>query len=253
MKQLKGKTVFITGGLTGIGKACAIAAAMEGANVVIADIKSVALETTLKEIRAENSSAEFIECDVASMESVNAAIAFTMDKFKSLDVALNNAGVAGEAEPIHEISEENWNRVIRINLTGVFNCLKQELKIMLNYKKGVIINMASILGKVGFIGSAGYVAAKHGVIGLTKTAALEYAGYGIRVNAICPGFVDSQMLSKGGLDENETAMQKVIAMHPMNRLGKTSEIAMAFLFLASNESTFVTGASLDVDGGYLTQ
>jgi NAD(P)-dependent dehydrogenase (short-subunit alcohol dehydrogenase family) len=124
---------------------------------------------------------------------------------------------------------------------------------MVNYKKGVIINMASIVGKVGFIGSAGYVAAKHGVIGLTKTAALEYAGYGSRVNAICPGFVDTQMLSKGGLDENETAMQKVIAMHPMNRLGKTSEIAMAFLFLASNESTFVTGASLDVDGGYLTQ
>lgn len=253
MKRLKEKTVFITGGLTGIGKACAVAAASEGANVVVADIKSVALDMALKDIRAENETAEFIECDVAEMESVKDALAFTIEKFKSLDVALNNAGIAGDAEPLSDMNEDNWNSVIRTNLTGVFNCLKQELKIMVSHKQGVIVNMGSIHSHVGFARSAGYVAAKHGVIGLTKTAALENASYGIRVNAICPGFTETKMLAKGGLNENEVAKQKVMSMHPMNRFGKTSEVAMAFIFLASSESAFVTGTTLNIDGGYLAQ
>ncbi len=253
MKRLQDQTVFITGGLTGIGKACAIAAACEGANVVIADIKSVALDSTLKEIRAENSSAEFVECDITSTENIKNAIAFTIEKFKTLDVALNNAGIGGEAEPLVEMSDDNWNNVIRVNLTGVFQCMKQELEVMATHKKGVIINMASVLGQIGFAGSAGYVAAKHGVIGLTKTAALENATKGIRVNAICPGFVETQMLAKGGLDANEVSKQKVMGMHPMNRFGKTSEIATAFIFLASGESSFITGSTLNVDGGYIAQ
>jgi NAD(P)-dependent dehydrogenase (short-subunit alcohol dehydrogenase family) len=251
--RLKEMTAFITGGLTGIGKACAIAAAKEGAHVVVADIKSVALDSTMKEISAENSDAAFVECGVASMESVKGAIAFATERFSTLDIALNNAGIGGDAETITEMSEYNWSSVIKTNLTGVFNCMQQELITMVKQKSGSIINMASIHGKVGFADSAGYVAAKHGVLGLTKTASLEHALNGVRVNAICPGFVETQMLSKGGLDENEVARQKIIAMHPMNRFGKTSEIAMAFLFLASSESSFITGTEIAVDGGFLVQ
>src|SRR6187549_993648 len=253
MKRLQDKTVFITGGLSGIGKACAVAAAKEGANVVVADLRSVTMDSAMKEIQGEKDSATFIECDVADMESVTNAIAATIEKFKTLDVALNDAGIGGDSTPIAEITDENWNQIIRINLTGVFNCMKQELIRMHVQKSGTIINMSSILGQVGFTGSAGYVAAKHGVIGLTKTAALEYAGDGIRINALCPGFIDTPLLTKGGINDNELVKQQIIALHPMNRFGKAKEIASAFLFLASDESSFITGTSLEIDGGYLAK
>ncbi|HPM31426.1 MAG TPA: SDR family oxidoreductase [Chryseolinea sp.] len=253
MKRLKDKTVFITGGLSGIGKACAVAAAKEGANVVVADLRSVTIDSAMKEIEGENDTATFIECDVASMASVEHAIAETIAKFKTLDVALNDAGIGGESTPIAEMTEEIWNQTIRINLTGVFNCLKHELIQMTKQKSGTIINMSSILGKVGFSGSAAYVAAKHGVIGLTQTAALEYAAQGIRINALCPGFVDTPLLTKGGINDNETVKQEIMALHPMNRFGKATEIANAFVFLASDESSFITGTSLEIDGGYLAR
>ena len=253
MKRLQDKTVFITGGLSGIGKACAIAAAKEGANVVIADLRSVTLDSAMKEIQGENESATFMECDVASMESVTSVIASTIEKFKTLDVALNDAGIGGESTSIAEMTEANWNNVIRINLTGVFNCMKQELFFMTAQKSGTIINMSSILGKVGFAGSAGYVAAKHGVIGLTQTAAIEYAANGIRINALCPGFIDTPLLTNGGINDNEQLKQQIIALHPMNRFGKSNEIANAFIFLASDESSFITGTALEIDGGYLAR
>ncbi|MBL7875606.1 MAG: SDR family oxidoreductase [Cyclobacteriaceae bacterium] len=253
MKRLKNKTVFVSGGLSGIGKACAIAAAREGANVVVGDIKSVNLDGAMKEIQAENESALFFECDVSDLASIGAAIDFTTEKFKTLDVALNNAGVGGDNTTVAEMTEEDWNSVLRVNLTGVFYCMKEELEPMISQKHGVIVNMASILGKVGFSGSSAYVAAKHGVLGLTKTAALEYAGTGIRVNAISPGFISTPLLTKGGINGNETAKQHIIGMHPLNRLGKPEEIADAFIFLASDESSFITGATLDVDGGYLSK
>ncbi|MBK7652405.1 MAG: SDR family oxidoreductase [Flammeovirgaceae bacterium] len=253
MKRLKNKTVFITGGLSGIGKACAVAAAREGGNVVVGDIKSVNLDGAMKEIQAENESAVFFECDASDLSSISAAVDFATEKFKTLDVALNNAGVGGDNTSIAVMTEEDWNSVLRVNLTGVFYCMKKEIEVMATQKSGVVVNMASILGKVGFSGSSAYVAAKHGVLGLTKTAALEYATCGIRVNAISPGFINTPLLTKGGINGNDTAKQQIVSMHPINRLGKPEEIADAFIFLASAQSSFITGTTLDVDGGYLSR
>ena len=253
MKKLENKTVFVTGGLSGIGKACAVAAASEGANVVVADIKSVDFDTAMRDINAENKSAIFVECDVTSIEQVQGALAKAVEAFGSVDVALNDAGVAGEANRVGDMTEEGWNTVIQVNLTGVFNCMKHELLQMSSQKRGVIVNMSSILGKVGFANSAGYVAAKHGIIGLTQTAALEYAHEGIRVNAICPGFVNTPLLTKGGVNDNEKVKQQITDLHPMKRLGKSEEVAKGFIFLASDDSSFVTGTTLEIDGGYLAQ
>jgi NAD(P)-dependent dehydrogenase (short-subunit alcohol dehydrogenase family) len=201
MKKLENKTVFITGGLSGIGRACAFAAAKEGANIVIADLKSDTADPTMDKLKLINSKAVFIECDVSVYKQVEAAIQHTIDTFKSIDVALNNAGIGGEANKVGDLSEEAWLKVINTNLNGVFNCMNQELKHMTKQKKGVIINMSSILGKVGFATSSHYVAAKHGIIGLTQSAALEYATEGIRINSICPGFIETPLLTNAGIIE----------------------------------------------------
>lgn len=251
MKKLANKTVFITGGLSGIGKACALVAAKEGANIAIADLKSDQRESVMKEIRVENPKAIFIDCDVSSFAQVQAAIEMTVSTFGSLDVALNNAGIGGEPAKVGEMTEQAWLKVIGVNLNGVFNCMRHELAQMAKQKNGVIVNMSSILGKVGFATSSHYVAAKHGVIGLTQTADLEYAKEGIRVNAICPGFIDTPLLAKGGISDHPEVKAQIIALHPMNRLGKSEEIAQGFLFLAGAESSFMTGTALEMEGGYL--
>lgn len=251
MKRLENKTILITGGLSGIGKACAMAAAIEGANVVIADIRSIALDSAMQDIKSENDKAIFIECDVTKINQVQDAIAACIKVFGSIDVALNNAGVPGESSRIGEITEEGWNNTINVNLNGVFNCMKHELIHMAAEKKGSIINMSSVLGLVGFKNSAAYVAAKHAIIGLTKAAALEYAPENIRVNAICPGFVDTPMLAQEGIKEDEKAKSQISSLHAMDRLGKAEEIAKGFIFLASEDSSFVTGTTLNIDGGYL--
>lgn len=253
MKKLENKTVFITGGLSGIGKACAIAAAKEGANIAVADMKSDNSEQAFEEIKHENHNAIFIECDVSKIEQVQMAIEKTINIFKTVDIALNNAGVMGEPNKIGDMSEQAWLKVISINLNGVFNCMKYELLQMSKQKSGVIVNMASILGKVGFATLSPYAAAKHGVIGLTQTAALEYATDGIRINAICPGFIDTPLLTKGGITDQADAKQRIVDLHPMKRLGKADEIANSFIFLASNESSFVSGTAIEIDGGYLAQ
>ncbi len=251
MNKLENKTVFITGGLSGIGKACAIAAAKQGANIAVADMKSDNSEKALQEIKNENPTAIFIECDVSKFDQVQQAIAKTVSAFKTLDVALNNAGIGGEPNKVGDMTEQAWLKVIGVNLNGVFNCMKHELTQMAKQKSGVIVNMSSILGKVGFASSSHYVAAKHGVIGLTQTAALEYAPEGIRINAICPGFIDTPLLVKGGISENSDVKQHIIDLHPMKRLGKADEIANGFIFLASDDSSFVSGTTLEIDGGYL--
>ena len=251
MKKLENKTVFITGGLSGIGKACALAAAKEGANIVIADMKSDDTSTSMSEIINLNSKAIFINCDVSKFEQVQVAIEKTIETFKTLDIALNNAGIGAEPMKIGDLTEQAWLKIIGVNLNGVFNCMKHELTQMAKQKSGIIVNMASILGKVGFATSSHYVAAKHGVIGLTQTAALEYATEGIRINAICPGFIETPLLTKGGFIENLEIKKHIIDLHPMKRLGKASEIANGFIFLASNDSSFVSGTTLEIDGGYL--
>jgi NAD(P)-dependent dehydrogenase (short-subunit alcohol dehydrogenase family) len=253
MKKLENQTVFITGGLSGIGKACAIAAAKQGANVAVADIKSDNSVKILEEIKQENSNAIFIECDVSVYKQVESAIQLVVKTFSSLDIALNNAGIGGEANKVADMSEEAWLKVINVNLNSVFYCMKNELAQMSKQKKGVIINMSSILGKVGFPNSSHYVAAKHGIIGLTETAALEYAAEGIRINAICPGFIETPLLTNAGITENTDIQKYIIGLHPMKRLGKSEEIASGFIFLASDDSSFMTGMTLEIDGGYLAQ
>jgi NAD(P)-dependent dehydrogenase (short-subunit alcohol dehydrogenase family) len=151
------------------------------------------------------------------------------------------------------MTEAEWLSVMNINLNGVFNCMKHELTQMCKQKKGVIVNISSVLGKVGFASSAHYVASKHGVIGLTQTAALEYADQGIRINAICPGFINTPLLEKGGIIQHPILQQKIIDNHPMKRLGEAEEVAKGFLFLASNESSFITGSTIEIDGGYLAK
>lgn len=253
MKKLENKTVFITGGLSGIGKACAIAAAKEGANIAVADIKSANADKAMEEIKKENPKAIFIECDVSIFAQVQEAIEKVVSTFGTLDIALNNAGIGGEPNKVGDMTEQAWLKVIGINLNGVFNGMKHELAQMVKQKKGVIINMSSVLGKVGFSTSSHYVAAKHGVIGLTQTAALEYAAEGIRINAICPGFIDTPLLAKGGITDHPDVKQHIIDLHPMKRLGKSEEVASGFIFLASDDSSFMTGTTLEMDGGYLAQ
>jgi len=253
MKKLENKTVFITGGLSGIGKACAIAAAKEGANVAVVDFKSANGDKAFLEIKKENSKAIFIECDVSVFAEVQMAIQKVVSTFGKLDVALNNAGIGGESNKVGDMTEQAWLKVIGINLNGVFNSMKHELTQMSKQKKGVIVNMSSILGKVGFANSSHYVAAKHGIIGLTQTAALEYATDEIRINAICPGFIETPLLTNAGIAKDSDLQKYIIGLHPMKRLGKSEEIAAGFIFLASDESSFVTGTILEIDGGYLAQ
>ena len=253
MKKLENKTVFITGGLSGIGKACAIAAANEGANIVVADLKSDNENKTMEEIRRVNPKAIFIECDVSVYNQVESAIQRSISKFSSVDIALNNAGIGGEANKVGDMSEEGWLKVVNVNLNGVFNCMKHELKQMVKQKNGVIVNMSSILGKVGFANSSHYVAAKHGIIGLTQTAALEYATDGIRINAICPGFIETPLLTAAGISDHTDIKQHITDMHPMKRMGKSEEVAMGFIFLACDDSSFITGTKLEIDGGYLAE
>jgi NAD(P)-dependent dehydrogenase (short-subunit alcohol dehydrogenase family) len=254
MKKLENKTVFITGGLSGIGKASAISAAKEGANIAIADsAKSAKAEKVMEEIRQENPAAIVIECDISVFAHVQAAIKTVVRTFGTLDVALNNAGIGGEPHKIGDMPEQSWLSVIGVNLHGVFNCMRHELAQMAQQKHGVIVNMASILGKVGFATSAHYVAAKHGVIGLTQTAALEYATDGIRINAICPGFITIPLVANVSISAYPQMKQHIIDLHPMKRMGSVEEIAKGFVFLASDDSSFISGTALEIDGGFLAQ
>jgi NAD(P)-dependent dehydrogenase (short-subunit alcohol dehydrogenase family) len=205
------------------------------------------------EILQENPKAILINCNVANFKQVEDAVVNTINTFGTLNIALNNAGITGEPSKVGDMTEDAWLKVVNINLNGVFNCMRHELNQMAKQKCGSIINISSILGKVGFATSSHYVAAKHGVIGLTQTAALEYATEGIRINAICPGFIETTQLEKGGITYNPEEKQHIIDLHPMKRLGKSNEIATAFLFLASNENSFMTGTTLEIEGGYLAQ
>lgn len=247
MGRFDNKVAFITGGNSGIGKASALMIAKDGANIMLADLKED--RGVLKEIEALGVTASFVKCDVSKPEDVEHAINETIRKFGSLDIALNNAEV-GDQGMIHEKSIEQWHKVIEINLSGVFYCMKYEIEHMLKQKDGgKIINISSILGQVGEAGAAAYVAAKHGVVGLTQTAAIEYGAKNIRVNAIGPGYISTPLLK--GMDKEK--LHELEERHAMKRLGESEEVAKAFVWLASDDSSFLTGDYIPVDGGYLAQ
>ncbi|HVO70503.1 MAG TPA: SDR family oxidoreductase [Aggregatilineaceae bacterium] len=250
LRGLQDKVAIVTGASSGIGRATAVAFAREGARVVVSDVDVDGGETTVRLIREHGGKASFVRCDVSKSEDVQALIRQTVRQYGRLDFACNNAGIGGQQAPTAEYGEDAWNRVIGINLTGVFLCTKYEIPEMLKQGGGVIVNMASILGQVGFATSPAYVAAKHGVIGLTKNAALEYARQNIRVVAVCPAFIHTPMVDNGLSPE---MLAQLASAHPIGRLGSPEEVADLVVFLCSDGASFITGNPILVDGGYVAQ
>ncbi len=249
----KGKVAFVTGAGSGIGRTTALAFAREGAAVVVADISEQGNQETVRMIEELGGRAVAVRCDVTRTEDVKAALAKTVEAFGRLDFAFNNAGIEPRnPAPTAEYEEEEWNRIIDINLRGVFLCMKHEIPLLLKQGGGAIINTSSGAGIVGIKGSPAYTAAKHGVIGLTKAAALDYASQNLRINAVCPGYIDTPMMGRftGGTDEGRA---KVIAEEPVGRMGKPEEIAAAVIWLCSDAAAFVIGHAMVIDGGQTVQ
>ncbi|MBP1183733.1 SDR family NAD(P)-dependent oxidoreductase [Methylobacterium sp. PvR107] len=246
MHRFTGKVAFITGAASGIGRAAALAFAREGAQVAITDRTEAALDQLRAEIEAASGEVLAIRCDVSVPEDVEAAVAKTAERFGRIDCAFNNAGVENKAAPVHEITLDEWDRILDINLRGTFVCMKHEIAQMLRQGGGVLVNTSSGAGIRGVAGGASYAASKHALIGLTKSAALDYAKANIRVNAVLPGNIETPMMDRftGG------DIQKAIDLEPVGRLGKPEEIAEAVLWMCSDLGAFVTGAAISVDGGW---
>lgn len=248
MKTLENKVAIITGSGSGIGKAAAILFAKEGAKVVVSDINEQHGNQVVEEIKAAGGEAIFVKANTASAEDNENLVKETVKQFGALDIAVNNAGIGGPLGLTGEYPIDGWQKVIDINLSGVFYGLRYQLPALKS--GGSIVNIASILGNTGTKFSPAYVAAKHGVVGLTKAAALEYADKNIRINAVGPGYINTPLV-KNSLDEK--ALKALVGLHPIGRLGEAEEIAELILWLASSKSSFVTGAYYAADGGYLAQ
>ena len=244
--RFTGKIAFVTGAASGIGRATAAAFAAEGARVAILDRTEDALRQTAEAIRAAGGEVLTIACDVSKPDEVEAAIGRVVETFGRIDIAFNNAGVENKAAPVAEIALQEWDRILDINLRGTFVCMKHELAQMVRQGSGVVVNTSSGAGIRGVAGGAAYAASKHAIIGLTKSAALDYAKSGIRVNAILPGNIETPMMDRftGG------DIQKAIDLEPVGRLGKPEEIADAVLWMSADLGAFVTGAAISVDGGW---
>lgn len=254
MTSLSDKVAVVTGGSSGIGKETALTFAERGASVVVADLDEEGGNAVVAEIEEMGGEAIFVETDVTDPDSTERMVERAVEAFGRLDYAFNNAGIGGAQEPVHELDPGEWQTVVDVNLTGVFNSLQAELAQLLDQGEGgAIVNNSSILGQVGFANSSGYVAAKHGVIGLTKTAALENGETGVRINAVSPGFIETPLLEAGGITSDPEMREMIESKHAMNRLGQPEEVADAVVWLCSDEASFVTGETLGVEGGYLSQ
>lgn len=255
-RRLEQKVVLVTGGASGIGRAAALACAREGARVVVADMAVAGGEETVQMIQAAGGMALFVQADVSRGREVERLVQQGVETYGRLDCAVNNAGIQGDLAQTAECSEENWDRIIATNLTGVWLCMKYEIPSLLQQGGGAIVNIASNFGLVGSEGMPAYTASKHGVVGLTKTAALEYAKAGIRVNAVCPGPTQTLLVAHVLSQQPQLANQLVEAITarvPVGRIGKPEEVAEAVVWLCSDAASFVTGITLAVDGGFIAQ
>jgi NAD(P)-dependent dehydrogenase (short-subunit alcohol dehydrogenase family) len=249
-KIFENKVAIVTGGSFGIGRAASVAFANRGAKVIVVDY--VVNNETIDLIKATGGTAIFIKCDVSKDAEVKAMVEKTIVTYGHIDFAFNNAGVEGEDASTHKYTEESWDRTIDINLKGVWLCMKYEIEQMLKQGKGAIVNTASVAGLVAFKDSPAYVASKHGVIGLTKAAALDYAKLGIRINAVCPGVIKTPMVDRatGNKKEIEEEFENI---EPVGRMGQPEEVAEAAIWLCSDAASFVTGDAMVVDGGLVAQ
>ena len=252
--RMEGKVALVTGGASGIGRATALTFAREGAKLIIADMHEEGGHQTVHMITENGGEATFVQVDVSNATAVAAMISKAVETYGRVDCAHNNAGIGSRPRaPLHECTEETWDRVLAINLKGVWLCMKYEIVQMLKQGSGTIVNTASIMGLVGsWSGTAAYNASKHGVVGLTKTAALEYATSGIRVNAVCPGYIQTPLIAEA-LTSNPALEPQIVARHPVGRMGQPEEIAEAVVWLCSDAASFVTGHTMTVDGGYVAQ
>jgi NAD(P)-dependent dehydrogenase (short-subunit alcohol dehydrogenase family) len=251
MAVLESKAALVTGAASGIGRAVAEAYAREGARVLVSDVNAAGGRETVDRITAAGGEAAFLPADVSDPEANARLVARAEEAYGALHVACNNAGIAGEQAPTAAYPIDAWQRVIGVNLSGAFYGMRAQIPAMLRAGGGAIVNVASILGQVGFANASAYVAAKHGLVGLTKNAAMEYAAQGVRVNAVGPAFIDTPMLA--ALKQDPAVLDTLVALHPIGRLGRAEEVADLVVFLSSDQATFMTGAYVPVDGGYLTR
>ena len=248
--ELEGKVGLVTGGTSGIGRETAVLFAKAGAKVVVAGRRELEGKQTIELVRAAGGDGMFVKADVSKASDVETLIQKAVERFGRLDVAFNNAGIEGVLAPIIRQFEEDFDRTIAINLKGVWLCLKYEIRQMLKQGGGgAIVNMASIIGLVGTVGAAAYSASKHGVMGLTKTAALENAKSGIRINAVCPGFTETPMADR--IFRIPEVHKFILSCHPIGRFGSPAEVAEAVVWMCSDRASFMTGQSLVLDGGFL--
>lgn len=250
--ELEGKVALVTGAGAGIGRASALAFAAAGARAMVSDVVVDGGEETVGQIQAAGGEATFVRADVSRKDEVEALVRETLETYGRLDCAHNNAGIEGELAATADCAEANWDRTIAINLKGVWLCMRSEIPQMLQQGGGAIVNTSSVAGLVGFPTLPAYVATKHGVVGLTRTAALEYAEQGIRVNAVCPGVIQTAMIDRI-VDGDAEAEAQFTALEPVGRMGSPAEVAQAVVWLCSDAASFVTGVAMPVDGGFVAQ